>query len=100
MIYKERLLKIIHSAHVSEKSSNIVKEHNTFTIKVAKNSTKKEIKDSIQMLFEVNVKKINTLIIKGKIKRRKNHNSYSKNWKKAYITLAQGQTLKFINGAE
>lgn len=96
----ERLLNIIQSPHVSEKVSCIIKKNNTIVLKVLKNSKKIEIKSSVQKLFNVKVKSVNTMILKGKIKKHGKYFGKNKNWKKAYVTLYKGQNLDFIEGKE
>ncbi|MXP67882.1 50S ribosomal protein L23 [Pantoea sp. Aalb] len=97
---EERLLKILCAPHVSEKSSSTMEKNNSIVFKVLKNATKKEILAAVKKLFEVEVKEVNTLIVKGKIKRHKRYFTRSSDWKKAYVTLKKGQHLDFINSAE
>ncbi|ABJ90793.1 50S ribosomal protein L23 [Buchnera aphidicola] len=96
MTHIERLLKIILSAHVSDKTSDNMKRNNTVVLKVLKNSKKYEIKLAIEKFFKVRVYKINTLIVKGKRKRQKNKICKFSNWKKAYVILHTGQNLEFL----
>nr|7ZQ5_t Chain t, 50S ribosomal protein L23 [Escherichia coli] len=93
MIREERLLKVLRAPHVSEKASTAMEKSNTIVLKVAKDATKAEIKAAVQKLFEVEVEVVNTLVVKGKVKRRSD-------WKKAYVTLKEGQNLDFVGGAE
>ena len=96
MIREERLLKVLRAPHVSEKASTAMEKSNTIVLKVAKDATKAEIKAAVQKLFEVEVEVVNTLVVKGKVKR---HGRRS-DWKKAYVTLKEGQNLDFVGGAE
>ncbi|QJC28237.1 50S ribosomal protein L23 [Enterobacteriaceae endosymbiont of Plateumaris braccata] len=95
MILTENSFKILESPHVSEKSSLAIEKRNTFTIKVLKKATKKDIKTAIQKIFNIKVKNINTLIVKGKTKKNKNYKYHRNNWKKAYISLQKGQNIDF-----
>ncbi|CUR53319.1 50S ribosomal protein L23 [Buchnera aphidicola] len=97
MINEERLLKVLIMPHISEKSSYTMKKNNTVVLKVLRNATKFEIKTAIQYLFRVTVKKVNTLIIKGKRKKQKNVFFKRSNWKKAYVVLKTGQNLNFMS---
>lgn len=99
MIFEKKLLQIILSPHISEKSSISMKKNNVIVLKVLKNSTKYDIKTAIRMLFKVDVKKVNTLIVKGKKKRQKNNIFKKSDWKKAYISLKSGQNLDFISNS-
>ncbi|MBK4775780.1 50S ribosomal protein L23 [Candidatus Pantoea edessiphila] len=100
MISKEKIFRLIRKLHSSEKTSYLVGKTNTIVLKVAKNANKREIFSAVEKIFEVKVKNINTLIVKGKIKKRQKHKSYRENWKKAYITLKEGQNLDFVSGSE
>ncbi|URJ32123.1 50S ribosomal protein L23 [Blochmannia endosymbiont of Camponotus sp.] len=100
MIYQERLLKILRSTHVSEKTSITLERNNVFSFKVAKYATKTDIKNAINMLFSVKVDTINTIIVSGKSKRTANKIGRRSNWKKAYVVLEKGQKIDFINTVE
>lgn len=100
MIREERLLKILCAPHVSEKASAAMEKTNTLVLKVAKEATKKEIKAAVVKLFEVQVTGVNTLVMKGKVKRRGQQIGRRSDWKKAYVTLAEGQNLDLTGVAE
>ncbi|WWO99988.1 MAG: 50S ribosomal protein L23 [Candidatus Dasytiphilus stammeri] len=94
---------ILDFTHVSEKSSNQEKIHNTMVFKVAKYATKIAIKKVIKKIFNVDVMMVNTLQVKGKVKSHVSYRKYKtiqsrkNNWKKAYITLKAGQKIELIN---
>ena len=69
MMREERLLNVILAAHVSEKSTMTAEGNNTVVFKVAKDATKAEIKAAVEKLFEVEVKNVRTVNVKGKTKR-------------------------------
>lgn len=98
MINEERLFKILHSPHVSEKATIAMEKNNTFIIKVYKTSSKIDIINAIKKIFKVEVKKINTLVIKGKTKRHGKRIGRRCDWKKAYVSLKEGQNLDFVGG--
>lgn len=111
MIREERLLKVLRAPHVSEKASTAMEKSNTIVLKVAKDATKAEIKAAVQKLFEVEVEVVNTLVVKGKVKRhgqrigrrsdwKTERIGRRSDWKKAYVTLKEGQNLDFVGGAE
>ena len=99
MISEERLLKVLAAPHVSEKSTMATEANNTLVFKVVVDATKAEIKAAVEKLFEVEVKKVNTLNVKGKTKRTGMRMGRRKDWKKAYVTLAEGQTLDVEDAA-
>jgi len=96
---KERLLKVLLAPLVSEKSVNAADSGNQFAFKVAKDATKPEIKAAVEMLFEVNVEKVQTVNVKGKAKRFGQRMGKRSDWKKAYVRLAEGQDINFAEGA-
>ncbi len=100
MIREERLLKVLRAPHVSEKASAAMEKTNTIVLKVAKEATKAEIVAVVEKLFEVEVKDVNTLVVKGKTKRQGKLISRRSDWKKAYVTLKEGQNLDLVGGAE
>ncbi|HAI6900400.1 TPA: 50S ribosomal protein L23 [Escherichia coli] len=102
MIREERLLKVLRAPYVSEKASTAMEKSNTIVLKVAKDATKAEIKAAVQKLFEVEVEVevVNTLVVKGKVKRHGQRIGRRSDWKKAYVTLKEGQNLDFVGGAE
>ena len=96
---QERLMNILVSPHVSEKTTVAAENANQIVFKVVNTATKKEIKGAIEMLFEVNVENVQVANVKGKTKRTQNGVGRRNDWKKAYIRLQEGQDINFI-GAE
>ena len=96
---QERLLKILLSPHVSEKSTTIADANNQVVFKVAKDATKPEIKSAVELLFEVKVKAVTVLNVQGKSKRLGAMRGRRSDWKKAYVALEDGHEINFI-GAE
>ncbi len=96
---KERLMSVLLGPHVSEKTTNIADQHNQFVFKVRRDSTKSEISRAVELLFEVTVTGVQVVNCRGKIKRFGQDYGRRQNWKKAYVTLADGQSIDFI-GAE
>ena len=73
-------------------------ENGTVAFEVSINSTKTQIKNAIQNLFNVKVNSVNTLIIKGKVKRFRGKLGKRRDLKKAYVTLAEGNTIDVSTG--
>jgi len=84
---------IIIAPVITEKSA-MNAEKNIFTFKVAKDATKTEIKWAVEKAFNVTVVKVNTLNTKPKAKRVGKYTGKTKTYKKAIITLAEGQTIE------
>jgi large subunit ribosomal protein L23 len=95
----ERLHQIILAPLVSEKSTRVAEKLNQAVFKVALDAKKPEIKLAVEKLFNVNVVSVQTLIAKGKKKRFGRFEGKRSNVKKAYVTLAEGQEIDFLNGA-
>ena len=82
---------------VSEKSTDARDLNNCYQFYVAPKATKTEIKKAVQNLWDVKVKKINTLLQRGKLKRRGRYIALSDKRKKAMVTLADGQSLPIFD---
>jgi large subunit ribosomal protein L23 len=91
-ISQERTFEVIRSPLISEKST-FVSQFNYYVFKVCNDSNKSEIKQAIQNLFNVDVKSVNTLIQKGKQKRFRGKLGRRVAIKKAFVKLADGQTI-------
>ena len=96
---QERILDVLRAPHVSEKSTLLAEQRNQIVLKVAVDATKREIKKAVEQLFEVEVDSVRTLNVKGKVKRHGLRTGKRVNWKKAYVSLKEGQDLDFL-GAE
>ena len=94
---KERYYDIILAPLVTEKSTR-GSEHNQGTFRVSPDATKPEIKKAVESLFEVKVKGVNTIRMNGKVKRFKGHLGQRVNWKKAIVSLAEGETIDMMTG--
>ena len=92
IISVERALSIIRKPILTEKSTNL-NQFNQYSFVVTKNSNSNEIKQAIEKIFKVKVTKVNTSIIKGKLKSFKGTLGYKKDLKKAIVTLAEGNTI-------
>ncbi|WP_196139403.1 50S ribosomal protein L23 [Aliikangiella sp. G2MR2-5] len=95
---QERIMSILLAPHVSEKAS-IAAEKGEFVFKVAKNATKLEIKKAVEAMFDVKVERVTTAVAKGKTKRTGQVSGRRSDWKKAYVSLQEGQDIDFV-GAE
>lgn len=96
---QERLLKVLLSPHVTNKSYEVAESSSYIVFKVSTDATKKEIRKAVEMLFEVQVEAVKTVNVKGKSRRFGRIKGRSKDWKKAYIRLQEGHDINFI-GAE
>jgi len=92
---KERLLMVLQQPHTSEKSTVLADKMKQFTFKVLKSANKAEIKKAVESLFNVKVKNVSTVNIKGKTKRFRQHEGKRSDWKKAYVTLYPEYDIDF-----
>jgi large subunit ribosomal protein L23 len=92
-------MKVILAPLVTEKSQRIADKHKQIAFKVVTDATKPEIKAAVELLFKVEVESVSSLNVKGKKKRFGRHEGRRKDWKKAYVTLAEGHDISFV-GAE
>ncbi|MFL3655566.1 MAG: 50S ribosomal protein L23 [Halioglobus sp.] len=92
---QERIFQVLVGPHTSEKATIIADLSNQYVFKVAIDASKLEVKRSVEQLFKVKVVNVNTLRVKGKVKRNKNGFSTKSTWKKAYVKLEQGQDIDF-----
>ena len=88
---------IILSAVITEKSTNL-SSLNKITFKVSKTASKTLIKKSIEKLYKVNVIKVNTLISKDRLKTVKGKLAKKSGYKKAILTLKEGQSIDIAAG--
>ena len=88
---------IIRRPIITEKAT-LSSENNTIAFEVAIKSTKKQIKVAIENLFNVKVESVNTLIVKGKVKRFRGKLGKRRDLKKAYVTLLEGNTIDVSTG--
>jgi large subunit ribosomal protein L23 len=95
----ERLTKLIIGPVVAEKASRVNEAHNQVVLKVLPDANKLEIKQAVELMFKVDVTAVTTARIKGKLKRTGRYIGRRNEWKKAYVTLAEGNDINFL-GAE
>jgi len=91
----ERLLMVIREPHTSEKSTILADKLKQFTFKVLKTATKTEIKMAVENIFNVKVKNVSVINVKGKSKRFKQTAGKRSDWKKAFVTLHADQDIDF-----
>ena len=87
-----KYMNIIQKPILTEKSTNL-NQYNQYSFIVNQNSNSIQIKKAIENIFKVKVIKINTLIMRGKLKIFKGKFGYKKDYKKAIVTLAEGNTI-------
>ena len=88
---------IIVSPVITEKAT-VASEHNKVVFKVAGKASKPQIKESVEKLFDVKVKAVNTLVRKGKVKAFRGRFGQQQDFKRAVVTLEEGQKIDITTG--
>lgn len=86
---------IIRRPLMTEKSTKL-SEKQVYTLEVDSSANKNQIKEAVESIFNVKVAKIRTTIMKGKPRRYRFRIGYKSDWKKAYITLKEGQRIDIV----
>ena len=90
---------VLRLPKLTEKTLQLKEEFNQFMFEVDPKANKIQIKESVEKAFKVEVLKVRTMNIRGKKKRLGRHQGRKSNWKKALITLKEGQTIEYFEGA-
>jgi large subunit ribosomal protein L23 len=91
------IFNIIRRPIISEKSIALREALNQVTFEVDMNANKIEIRKAVEQLLEASVSSVNTLIVRGKVKRIGRYSGKRPNWKKAVVTLNEGQTIAALD---
>jgi large subunit ribosomal protein L23 len=92
---KERLMTVLIQPHVSEKAATITEKSNQYVFRVRDDASKAEVKQAVELMFEVKVLNVNLLNRAGKTRRFKNVAGRRNGYKKAYVRLQAGQSIDF-----
>ena len=95
----ERLSRILIAPVVSEKSTRVADQSRQMVFRVLPDARKPEIRKAVEKMFDVTVSAVRVLNVKGKVKRFGRTVGRRSDWKKAYVTLAEGSDIDFT-GAE
>ncbi len=90
------LAALILAPHISEKSTRLADRHRQIVFKVRTDATKKQIRQAVSAMFDVEVESVRTVRIKGKQKAFGRRMGRRNHIKKAYVTLKEGQDLDFL----
>ena len=90
---QERLMKVIVAPVISEKATLVGETRRQVVFEVLPDATKAEIKQAVEKLFDVKVEAVNVVNVKGKTKAFKFRMGRRPDWRKAYVKLAEGQSI-------
>lgn len=88
----EKILGVLRAPHISEKTARL-QESNQYVFEVASDATKADVKTAVEQLFSVKVEQVNVVNVKGKTKAFRFRSGRRGDWRKAYVRLADGQTI-------
>ncbi len=88
----EKILNVLRAPHISEKAAR-VQEANQYVFEVASDATKADVKAAVEQLFSVKVAAVNVVNVKGKQKTFRFRSGSRGDWRKAYVRLAEGQSI-------
>ena len=97
---KERLMNVLLQPHVSEKAAILTDKANQYVFRVRDDASKSEVKQAVELMFEVTVEGVNLLNKPSKTRHFKNIPGRRSGYKKAYVRLAAGQSIDFTGGAK
>ncbi len=90
---------IIKRPIVTEKSSVAQQEHNSYCFAVDRRATKHDVRDAVETIFRVSVTNVRTSRVPGRYKRVGRNVGKTSPWKKAIVTLKEGDRIEFLEGA-
>jgi large subunit ribosomal protein L23 len=93
---QERLMNILLAPHVSEKAARLQQDSNQVVFRVRPDADKDEIRRAVELMFEVKVADVKVSNVKGKSKRFGQRIGQRSDWKKAYVRLAEGQSIDMM----
>jgi len=84
--------------YLTEKGAKLREDQNKYTFEVDLDANKMQIKDAVETLFKVTVDDVHTLVMRGHMRRMGRGYAKTRNWKKAIVTLREGETIDFFEG--
>ena len=84
---------LIRYPSITEKNTKLRETKNRYVFEVAKDASKPQIKEAVEKLFNVSVESVNTMVVKGKLKRMGRNVGYRSDWKKAIVKVKEGQSI-------
>lgn len=87
---------IVKSPVISEKGTRLSEEENKYVFRVDRQANKIDIRRAIEQIYKVHVACVNTMIVRGKIKRYRWQRGKMPDWKKAVVTLKEGEIITFV----
>ena len=92
---REQLMSVLIAPHVTEKTSLAMQNHNQYTFRVRREATKTDVRKAVELMFDVKVTGVQVVNEPGKARRFGRTSGRTQDWKKAYVSLAPGQTIDY-----
>ena len=92
---REQLMSVLIAPHVTEKTSLAMQNHSQYTFRVRRDASKTDIRQAIELMFDVKVAGVRVVNEPGKLRRFGRMSGRTQDWKKAYVSLAAGQTIDY-----
>ena len=92
---REQLMSVLIAPHVTEKTSLAMQNHNQYTFRVRRDATKSDIRQAVELMFDVKVRGVQVVNEPGKTRRFGRTAGRTQDWKKAYVSLVQGQSIDY-----
>lgn len=93
---EQRLYEVLLAPHVSEKSATAAEMEGRHTFRIANSATKLEVRKAVEKIFDVDVRSVQIINVRGKTKRFGQTEGKRSDWKKAIVRLAEGQDIDFM----
>ncbi len=84
---------VIKRPIITEKGLTLKENLRTLCFEVADSASKQQIQEAVERLFKVKVQAVRTMTVPGKLRRRGRYSGYRSDWKKAYVTLREGEKM-------
>jgi large subunit ribosomal protein L23 len=84
---------VIKRPVITEKGLTLKENDRTLCFEVADSASKQQIQEAVEQLFKVKVQAVRTMVVPGKMRRRGKYMGYRSDWKKAYVTLREGEKM-------
>jgi large subunit ribosomal protein L23 len=84
---------VIKRPIITEKGLTLKEQENTLCFEVAERASKQQIQEAVERIFKVKVQHVRTMTVPGKMRRRGRYSGYRPDWKKAYVTLREGEKM-------
>ena len=87
------IYEVIKRPVITEKGLTLKERDRTLCFEVHENASKQQIQEAVEQLFKVKVQAVRTMTVPGKMRRRGKYTGYRSDWKKAYVTLREGEKM-------